>query len=101
VIARASLVLVRGRRPWEPGSDDGILSYVRDALENLNRVGQTFDPGVVPGVVMSDHVPDDEFCWCGVPLDWHDDLYDSICGWHHQPDPIAPPLVSGNSLPAS
>jgi hypothetical protein len=57
----------------------------------------------MPGVVMSDHVPDDEFCWCGVPLDCHDDLYDSICGGHHQPDPIAPSaaLVSGNSPSAS
>ncbi len=37
---------------------------------------------------MTDHVPDDESCWCGVPLDCHDDLYDAICGRHHQPDPV-------------
>jgi hypothetical protein len=50
----------------------------------------------VPGIVMSDHVLDDEACWCGVPLECHDDLYDAIRGWHHQPDPIPPPLVTGD-----
>lgn len=45
---------------------------------------------------MSDHVLDDEACWCGVPLECHDDLYDAIRGWHHQPDPIPPPLVAGD-----
>jgi hypothetical protein len=50
----------------------------------------------VSGAVMSDHLPDDEVCWCGVPLECHDDLYDAIRGWHHQPDPIPPLLVTGD-----
>jgi len=41
------------------------------------------------------HIPDDETCWCGVPLAVHDDLYEAICGCHHQPDPIAPVVVAG------
>jgi hypothetical protein len=53
----------------------------------------------MPGIVMSDHVLDDEVCWCGVPLECHDDLYDAIRGWHHQPDPI-PPLLTG-PMPAA
>lgn len=61
-------------------------------LSCLKRVDQRFGPAM-PGIVMSDHVLDDEACWCGVPLECHDDLYDAIRGWHHQPDPI-PPLVS-------
>jgi hypothetical protein len=48
---------------------------------------------------MGDHVPDDEFCWCGVPLECHDDLYDAIRGWHHQPDPV--PAAVGSPRPAS
>jgi hypothetical protein len=64
-------------------------------LRYLSRVGRRFDPAM-SGVVMSDHVPDDEVCWCGVPLECHDDLYDAIRGWHHQPDPIPPPLTAGD-----
>lgn len=64
-------------------------------LGYLSRVDQRFDP-VMSGVVMSDHVPDDEACWCGVPLECHDDLYDAIRGWHHQPDPFPPPLITGD-----
>jgi hypothetical protein len=67
-------------------------------LSCLSRIDQRFGPAM-SGVVMSDHVPDDEVCWCGVPLECHDDLYDAIRGWHHQPDPIPPPLVTGG--PAS
>jgi hypothetical protein len=63
-------------------------------LSYLSRVDRRFD-SVVSGVVMSEHVPDDEVCWCGVPLECHDDLYDAIRGWHHQPDPIPPPLLTG------
>jgi hypothetical protein len=63
-------------------------------LSYLSRVDRKFDPAM-SRVVMSDHVPDDEVCWCGVPLECHDDLYDAIRGWHHQPDPIPPPLVTG------
>src|SRR5436305_6817742 len=43
-------------------------------LSYLSRIDSRFDPAM-SGVVMSDHVPDDEVCWCGVPLDCHDDLY--------------------------
>ena len=67
-------------------------------LSCLSRIDQRSGPAM-SGVVMSDHVPDDEVCWCGVPLECHDDLYDAIRGWHHQPDPIPPPLVTGG--PAS
>jgi hypothetical protein len=49
----------------------------------------------MPRIAMSDHVLDDEACWCGVPLECHDDLYDAVRGWHHQPDPIPPPLLTG------
>jgi hypothetical protein len=63
-------------------------------LSCLSRIDQRFDP--VPEIVVSDHVLDDEACWCGVPLECHDDLYDAIRGWHHQPDPIPPPLVTGD-----
>ena len=56
----------------------------------LSRVDRGFDP-TLSGVAMTDHVPDDESCWCGVPLECHDDLYDAICGRHHQPDPIPGP----------
>jgi hypothetical protein len=35
-----------------------------------------------------------------VPLECHDDLYDAIRGWHHQPDPIPPPLVTGGPAPS-
>jgi hypothetical protein len=68
-------------------------------LSYLSRVDQRFGPAM-PGIVMSDHVLDDEACWCGVPLECHDDLYDAIRGWHHQPDPIPPPLVTGGPAPA-
>jgi hypothetical protein len=62
-------------------------------LSYPSRVDQRFGPAM-SGVVMRDHVPDDEVCWCGVPLECHDDLYDAIRGGHHQPDPIPPPLVT-------
>jgi len=71
-----------------------LFQHTFELLRNcLSHVGQRFDPEM-PGVIMSDHVLDDEACWCGVPLDCHDDLYDAIRGWHHQPDPIPPPTVT-------
>ena len=91
-----------GRPPWgvEGGPGD-VIVFQRTfelLLSCLSRIDQRFGPAM-SGVVMSDHVPDDEVCWCGVPLECHDDLYDAIRGWHHQPDPIPPPLVTGG--PAS
>lgn len=67
-------------------------------LSFLSRVDQRSD-SAVPGIVMTDHELDDEACWCGVPLECHDDLYDAIRGWHHQPDPIPPPLAPGLRRP--
>jgi hypothetical protein len=32
-----------------------------------------------------------------VSLECHDDLYNAICGWHHQPDPIPAPTPSGRA----
>jgi hypothetical protein len=64
-------------------------------LSFLSRIDQRFDPAV-PGIAVSDHVLDDEACWCGVPLECHDDLYDAIRGWHHQPDPIPPTAGHGD-----
>jgi hypothetical protein len=78
-----------GQVRWQYSSTDSICS-----LSYLSRIDRRFGPAV-SGVVMSEHVPDDEVCWCGVPLECHDDLYDAIRGWHHQPDPVPPPLVTG------
>jgi hypothetical protein len=93
-------VRCRGARP--PQGVDGrrghVILFQRTfelLLSYLSRVDHRFDPAMA-GVVMSDHVLDDEVCWCGVPLECHDDLYDAIRGWHHQPDPIPPPLVTGD-----
>lgn len=38
---------------------------------------------------MNTMMHDDETCWCGVPMDGHDDLIAASGGpWHH-PDPLA------------
>lgn len=46
---------------------------------------------------MSDHVLDDEACWCGVPLECYYDLYDALRAWYRPPDPIPPPLAGGRN----
>jgi hypothetical protein len=69
-------------------------------LSYLCRIVQRFDPAR-PGIAMSEHVLDDEVCWCGVPLECHDDLYDAIRGWHHQPDPIPPPATADLHWPVA
>lgn len=33
-------------------------------------------------------VADDETCWCGVPLDGHDDDYAVVGGANHRPDTV-------------
>jgi hypothetical protein len=96
------LILAVRNRSVRPQGIDGRRGS-RDTIPVYVRVAPKLSPSLrseirsdEARIAMSDHVLDDEACWCGVPLECHDDLYDEIRGWHHQPDPIPPPPVTGD-----